>query len=40
MVERFTEKKPKTLFEAFSIPGVTPSAITILKNHLEKSHKK
>jgi tRNA uridine 5-carboxymethylaminomethyl modification enzyme len=40
MVERFNEKKPKTLFEAFSIPGVTPSAITILKNHLEKSHKK
>lgn len=40
MVERFNEKKPKTLFAAFSIPGVTPSAITILKNHLEKSHKK
>lgn len=39
MIERFSERKPKDLLEAYKIPGVTPSAITILKREIEKRHK-
>ncbi len=40
IVERLISKKPATLLEASRIPGVTPSALTILRVEIERLRRK
>ena len=40
IVERLISIKPATLLEASRIPGVTPSALTILRVEIERLRKK